>query len=64
MYTAFLNFRLPKEIVFSEVNFLERLGVKLNCNTVVGRTVELDELFEAGFRCYFPWRWRRTPQIP
>jgi glutamate synthase (NADPH/NADH) small chain len=43
------EFRLPKEIVFSEVNFLERLGVKLVCNTVVGRTVELDELFEQGY---------------
>lgn len=43
------EFRLPKEIVFSEVNFLERLGVKLECNVVVGRTVDLDELFEQGF---------------
>jgi glutamate synthase (NADPH/NADH) small chain len=43
------EFRLPKEIVFSEVNFLERLGVKLECDTVVGRTVEIDELFEQGF---------------
>jgi glutamate synthase (NADPH/NADH) small chain len=47
------EFRLPKEIVFSEVNFLERLGVKLESNTVVGRTVELDELFEQGFDAVF-----------
>ena len=43
------EFRLPKEIVYSEINFLERLGVKLERNTVVGRTVSLDELFEQGF---------------
>lgn len=43
------EFRLPKEIVYSEVNFLERLGVKVVCNTVVGRTVSLDELFEEGY---------------
>ncbi len=43
------EFRLPKEIVFSEVAFLERLGVKFECNTVVGRTVSLDELFEQGY---------------
>jgi glutamate synthase (NADPH/NADH) small chain len=43
------EFRLPKEIVFSEVNFLERLGGKVECNTVVGRTVSLDELFAQGF---------------
>ncbi len=43
------EFRLPKEIVFSEVNFLERLGGKVECNKVVGRTVSLDELFAEGF---------------
>lgn len=47
------EFRLPKEIVFSEVNFLERLGAKLECNMVIGRTVELDELFEQGFDAIF-----------
>ena len=40
------EFRLPKEIVAQEVNFLERLGVKVECNAVVGRTVSLDELLE------------------
>ncbi|THB71424.1 MAG: NADPH-dependent glutamate synthase [Desulfobulbaceae bacterium] len=43
------EFRLPKDIVAQEVNFLERLGVKLECNAVVGRTVSLDELFEEGY---------------
>ena len=43
------EFRLPKAIVAQEVNFLERLGAKLECNAVVGRTVSLDELFEQGF---------------
>ncbi|MBF0474458.1 MAG: NADPH-dependent glutamate synthase [Deltaproteobacteria bacterium] len=47
------EFRLPKEIVFSEVNFLERLGVKLECNTVVGRSITVDELFEEGFDAIF-----------
>ncbi len=43
------EFRLPKDIVFSEVAFMERLGVKLECNNVVGRTVTLDELFAQGY---------------
>lgn len=47
------EFRLPKEIVYSEVNYLERLGVKLEYNTVVGRTVSLDELFEQGYDAIF-----------
>jgi glutamate synthase (NADPH) small chain len=40
------EFRLPKKIVYSEVNFLERLGVKVACDVVVGRTVSVDELLE------------------
>ena len=47
------EFRLPKEIVAQEVNFLERLGVKVECNAVVGRTVSLDELFEQGYQAIF-----------
>ena len=47
------EFRLPKEIVAQEVNFLERLGVNVQCNAVVGRTVSLDELFEEGYQAIF-----------
>lgn len=43
------EFRLPKAIVAQEVNFLERLGVNMQCNAVVGRTVSLDELLEEGY---------------
>ena len=47
------EFRLPKAIVAQEVNFLERLGVKVECNAVVGRTVSLDELFEEGYEAIY-----------
>ena len=47
------EFRLPKEIVDPEVNFLERLGVKLESNAVVGKTVSMDELFEEGYEAVF-----------
>jgi glutamate synthase (NADPH/NADH) small chain len=40
------EFRLPKEIVAHEVAFLGRLGVKFECNVVVGRTISVDELLE------------------
>ncbi|MBW1801775.1 MAG: NADPH-dependent glutamate synthase [Deltaproteobacteria bacterium] len=43
------EFRLPKEIVYSEVNFLERLGVNLESNYVIGKTLTVDELFAQGF---------------
>ena len=40
------EFRLPKKIVAAEVSRLERAGVKIVCNTVVGRTCTLQELRE------------------
>ncbi|MGB9498524.1 MAG: NADPH-dependent glutamate synthase [Dissulfuribacterales bacterium] len=43
------EFRLPKAIVASEVATLEKLGLKIECNMVVGSIVSLDELFEQGF---------------
>ena len=46
------EFRLPKKIVESEVNRLVRAGVKIVCNTVIGRTYTLQELrkqFDAVF---------------
>jgi len=43
------EFRLPKEIVFQEIHTLERQGVEVKCNAVVGRSVTVDELFEEGY---------------
>jgi glutamate synthase (NADPH/NADH) small chain len=47
------EFRLPKEIVFSEVAGLEGMGVKVDLNTVVGRSVTVEELFEEGYDAVF-----------
>ncbi|MEI7832346.1 MAG: NADPH-dependent glutamate synthase [bacterium] len=46
------EFRLPKEIVRQEVERLERAGVKIECNTIIGATwtlAELREKFDAIF---------------
>ncbi len=40
------EFRLPKKIVQAEVARLEQVGVKIVCNTVIGRTYTLQELRE------------------
>ena len=47
------EFRLPKSIVQHEVDNLIAMGVKVNTNVVVGRTIEVDELFEQGFEAIF-----------
>ncbi|MBR3640592.1 MAG: FAD-dependent oxidoreductase, partial [Oscillibacter sp.] len=40
------EFRLPKAIVQKEVDGLKAMGVKIATNTVVGRTITIDELME------------------
>ena len=48
------EFRLPKDIVRSEIDGLRRKGVEIVCNTVVGRTVTLRELMdEEGFEAVY-----------
>ena len=40
------EFRLPKSIVEKEINFIKELGVKIEVNHVVGRTITIEELRE------------------
>ena len=48
------EFRLPKAIVAKEVARLEHFGVKIMTDTVVGRTITVDELMEEqGFEAVF-----------
>lgn len=47
------EFRLPKAIVAKEVDTLEKLGVKIETNVVIGKTLTIDELFERGFEAVF-----------
>lgn len=47
------EFRLPKSIVKKETDELKRLGVTFKTNEVVGKTVNVDELFAAGYKAVF-----------
>ena len=48
------EFRLPKSIVSREIEGLRALGVKIETNTVIGRTISIDELMEEyGFEAVF-----------
>ena len=48
------EFRLPKSIVQKEVDGLKAMGVKVETNIVVGRTITIDELMEEnGFEAVF-----------
>ena len=47
------EFRLPKAIVAKEVEGLKALGVKVETNIVIGKTLTIDELFGMGFKAVF-----------
>lgn len=47
------EFRLPKAIVQKEIDALKELGVMIETNVVVGKTVSIDELKEEGFEAFF-----------
>lgn len=48
------EFRLPKRIVRAEVEYLRSLGVKFKVNTIIGRTLTVDDLLDReGFDAVF-----------
>jgi glutamate synthase (NADPH/NADH) small chain len=48
------EFRLPKDIVQAEVDYICSLGAKLECDVVIGKTITIDELLEEeGFDACF-----------
>jgi len=47
------EFRLPKAIVKKEVETLKALGVKIETNMIIGKTLTVDELFEMGYEAVF-----------
>jgi glutamate synthase (NADPH/NADH) small chain len=47
------QFRLPKEIVQGEVEYVKSLGAELELDSVIGKIATVDELFEEGYDAVF-----------
>lgn len=47
------EFRLPKEIVRREIEAIERMGVEIRCNMVIGSVYTIDELLQSGYDAVF-----------
>lgn len=47
------EFRLPKLIVQQEIDNLKAIGVDIETNMVIGKTLTIDELFEMGFEAVY-----------
>jgi glutamate synthase (NADPH/NADH) small chain len=46
------EFRLPKAVVAREIEALDRMGVQIRTNAVVGKLVSIDELMDEFDACY------------
>ena len=46
------EFRLPKRIVKKEIESIEALGVTIETNVVIGKTITMDEIMEEYDACY------------
>ena len=47
------EFRLPNRIVDAEIETLRREGVHFQTDTIIGKTITIEELKEAGFKGFF-----------
>lgn len=47
------SFRLPRNIIKSQIDNLEKMGVIIHTNVVVGKTLSIDDLFSMGFNAVY-----------
>ena len=47
------EFRLPRDILKSEIDYLTKLGVKIFKNTAIGRGFKVNDLLDQGFSAVF-----------
>jgi glutamate synthase (NADPH/NADH) small chain len=57
------EFRLPRNILNREVDYVKSLGVKIVTNIVIGKTVTVDELLSGGFEAVFVGSGAGAPQM-
>lgn len=47
------EFRLPKELVKREIDSVLNLGVKVEKNVIIGKSIDIEDLFEEGYKAVF-----------
>lgn len=47
------EYRLPKDILNSEIDAIKELGVEIKTNTSIGKDITLDNLFSKGYKAVF-----------
>ncbi|MGI6595182.1 MAG: NADPH-dependent glutamate synthase [Elusimicrobia bacterium] len=47
------EFRLPKGIVRKEIDAVKEVGVEINTDIIIGKTIAIDDLFDLGYKAIF-----------
>ncbi|RKY32432.1 MAG: glutamate synthase (NADPH), homotetrameric [Candidatus Omnitrophota bacterium] len=47
------SFRLPKDIIFYEIEYIKKLGVEIKTDIIIGKTLSIDDLFGLGYKAIF-----------
>jgi len=47
------EFRLPNELVDTEIEIMKKMGIQFRTNFIVGKTASFDELKKQGFQAFF-----------
>ena len=47
------EFRMPRDVLDYEIEYVKNLGVEIKTNIIVGRTITIEELFSAGYKTVF-----------
>ena len=57
------EFRLPKKIVKTEIDYIKSLGVNIKTNVLIGKTKTVQELFDEGYKAIFVGTGAGLPQF-
>jgi len=57
------EFRLPKKIVKTEIDYIKSLGVRISTNVLIGKTKTVQELFDEGYKAIFVGTGAGLPQF-
>ena len=57
------EFRLPKRIVKAEVDYIKKLGVKIQSDALIGKLLTIEDLFKKGFGAIFIGTGAGLPQF-
>ena len=55
--------RMPRDVLDSEIQYVKDLGVKIECDVLIGKTFSIDELFQEGYKAIFVASGAGAPQF-